>query len=319
MTTYHKAVLFYNEKSGQIESEQSLIQIQTFFEKRNIPMQTILVPQPEADLKEKFRQAVTDGTDLFIAAGGDGTVALVGDLLIDQPFPLGIIPLGTGNLLTKQLKIPQKLPDALNTIVSPESRLVKIDTLAFDGHDYIMNVSVGVSSQIMVQTPSHEKKRLGFFAYLKYFIQQILGLQLQRFNINIDGEEFSTLASEVMIANGRLIALDPLEWSEDVHIDDGELDLFTVRAANFKDILSFVISVFTKRTWRNPIVHHFKIKDFCQIETAHPLPIQADGDPFGETPLKVVVHPLSLNIIVPGQNATKNVFNLRERIKNERI
>lgn len=211
------------------------------------------------------------------------------------------------------------MPDALKTIVSPESTTIKIDTFAFSGRDFIMNVSVGVSSQIMVQTFSNEKKRLGFFAYLMHFIQQILGLRLHRFNIVIDGKEITTHASEVMIANGKLIALDPLEWSDDVLIDDGILDLFTVRAVNLLDILSFVISVFTKRTWRNPIIHHFKIKESCHIETSHPLPIQADGDPIGETPLSVVVHPLSLNIIVPNQKMTQNGLNLRERLKNERI
>ncbi len=313
MAAYQKAVLFYNENSGQIESEQRLTQIQEFFTGQNIPLKVISVPQPQEDLQQIVDQALHEETDLFIAAGGDGTVSLVGDLLTDSGVSLGIIPLGTGNLLTKLLKIPQKMPDALKTIVSPESTTIKIDTFAFSGRDFIMNVSVGVSSQIMVQTFSNEKKRLGFFAYLMHFIQQILGLRLHRFNIVIDGKEITTHASEVMIANGKLIALDPLEWSDDVLIDDGILDLFTVRAVNLLDILSFVISVFTKRTWRNPIIHHFKVKESCHIETSHPLPIQADGDPIGETPLSVVVHPLSLNIIVPNQKITQNGLNLKRK------
>ena len=182
-----------------------------------------------------------------------------------------------------------------------------MDTFSYQDRNFILNLSVGVSSQIMEITPSEEKKKLGFFAYLLHFLQQILGLELHRFDIEIDGQEKTIHASEVMITNSRTIALDPLEWSEDVYINDGELDLFTVRAANLRDILSFVISVFTKRTWRNPIVRHFKIKEYCKLDTSHPLPIQADGDPIGYTPLKVIVNPMSLKIIVPKQGKEKTI------------
>jgi diacylglycerol kinase (ATP) len=319
VAAYRKAVLFYNEKAGQIDNEQRLWKIQEFFRTQKIDLQIEYVPQPQNIMRGLMDQAIDEGTDLFLAAGGDGTVSLVGDILANTKYSLGIIPLGTGNLLAKQLKIPLNLKNALKFVISPDTDTFEIDTFSFNDRIFLLNLSVGVSSQIMEITPSEEKKRLGFFAYLLHFFQQILGLELHRFDIEIDGQQKTVHASEVMITNSRTIALDSLEWSEDVNIDDGELDLFVVRAANLLDILGFVISVFTKRTWRNPIVHHFKIKNYCHIETTHPLPIQADGDPVGYTPLKVILHPMSLKITVPKRDNHKNFVKNKERNKNERI
>ncbi len=319
MAAYKKALLFYNEKSGQIDNDQLLPKIQQFFKDHQIALQTEFLPQPQSSMHALIDQAIKDGMDLFVAAGGDGTVSMVGDVLANTEYPLGILPLGTGNLLAKQLKIPLKLENALEVLISPDSVMLGIDTFSFDDRDFLLNLSVGISSQIMEITPSEEKKRLGAFAYLFHFLQQLLGLKLYRFNIEIDDRLMSLHASEVMITNSRTIALEPLEWSEDVYINDGELDLFTVRAVNLLDVLGFVISVFTKRTWKNPIIHHFRIKEYCQIESSHPLPIQADGDPVGFTPLKVLVHPISLKIIVPKRATEKTSENIKERNKNEGI
>ncbi len=219
--------------------------------------------------------------------------------------PLFILPLGTGNLLAKELRIPLRLENALNLITSNNNRSFTLDTFSCNNQFYIMNLSVGVSSQIMEFTPTEEKKRFGFFAYFKHFIEQVLGLELKRVVINHDGINETFMASEVMITNSRLIAINPLEWAEDVFIDDGVLDLFIVRAANLTDIIGFVLSIFTKRIWQNPIVHHFKIQDRCTIETAHPLPVQADGDLVGKTPVEVIVHPKSLKVFIPSSEVGK--------------
>lgn len=306
MGAKQRAILFYNEKSGQCTGEHPRLEIEQYLKDHRISYRTILVPQPREQLRKQVSEALAKGVDFALAAGGDGTVSIAGDLLMDHQIPLIILPLGTGNLLAKELKIPLRLEDALALISSERNRSFTLDTFSSDGLFYIMNLSVGVSSQIMLNTHSAEKKKFGFLAYFKHFINQVFGLKLKRFTIEFDGQKDSFMATEVMITNSRLIAINPLEWGEDVFIDDGELDLFIVRAANITDILSFVLSVFTKRTWQNPIVHHFKVQERCRIETSHPLPVQADGDLVGKTPVEVVIHPRSLKILVPSSDMKKN-------------
>lgn len=305
MGAYRHAIVFYNEKSGQCTSAHPREEIEHFLEDHKIQYQVLLVPQNKGKLREQVALYIQQGADMGIVAGGDGTVSIASDLLMPYNLPLFILPLGTGNLLAKELKIPLRLENALNLITSTNNRSFILDTFSCDSQFYIMNLSVGVSSQIMEVTPTEEKKRFGFFAYFKHFLEQLLGLELKRVVINHDGIKETFMASEVMVTNSRLIAINPLEWAEDVFIDDGVLDLFIVRAANLTDIISFVLSIFTKRIWQNPIVHHFKIEDICTIETTYPLPVQADGDLVGKTPVEVVVHPKSLRVFIPSNEVGK--------------
>lgn len=305
MSNYRYAIVFYNEHSGQCNSIKPRGQIEQYLKDHHLQYQVILVPQSKGKLRKEVASLVEQGADLAIVAGGDGTVSIASDLLLSYKLPLIILPLGTGNLLAKELHIPQRLESALGLITSDNNRSFILDTFSCDSQFYIMNLSVGVSSQIMEVTPTEEKKRLGFLAYFKHFLEQLLGLELKKVTISRDGIKETYMASEVMVTNSRLIAINPLEWSEDVFLDDGILDLFIVRAANISDTLGFVHSVFTKRVWQNPIVHHFKVRESCRIETSHPLPVQADGDLVGKTPVEVVIHPQSLKVLVPSSEVGK--------------
>lgn len=302
MPSLTKAILFYNKKSGQTSTGQKREKICAHFVQHEIELEVIIVPKPQAEIQKIVNQAIEDGVNLFIAAGGDGTVSFVGNALIGTEIPLGIIPLGTGNLLAKELHIPQKLEGALELLTSAEHDTIKIDTIQLEERSYILNVSVGVTPQIMEQTDSSDKQRLGFFAYLINFIQQILGLKLQRFNLEYDGKKKTYSASEILITNGRSIGVEGLQWSQDVSLIDGALDLFIIRAANLFDILSLLISIFAKNERMNASIKIVRFTDYCRIKTQSPIRIQADGDCVGETPVEVKVNPSSLSIII---NKTK--------------
>ncbi|MCB2202954.1 diacylglycerol kinase family lipid kinase [bacterium] len=307
MTNSKRALLFYNKKAGQSTDEGKLKLIREHLEEHAFTVETEFVPQPSKQLRKRVRQAAKDGVDIVLAAGGDGTVSMVADAVVGTYLPLGVLPLGTGNLLAKELKNPVRLEMALELVTSEDWQPFKIDVIEADGHHYLMNISAGVSSRVMKETRSEEKQRYGVFAYLGHFFQQILGLKLQRFEISCDSDETSSfMASEVLVTNGRTIALDPLEWADNIYINDGKLDLFIIRAANGLDILRFIISIFSKKTWRNPIIHHVTIEKKCTINSSNPLPVQADGDAVGQTPINIKVLHQAVTIVTNGnENISK--------------
>lgn len=299
MSNYHRAILFYNEKSGKSETSGQIETIKEYFVDQNMDLEIVKVPKPPEEMAAIIAQAKSDGVDLILAAGGDGTVSMVGSPLINSDIPLGILPIGTGNLLAKELMIPINLVKALELITSGESETISIDVLKLDDQYYILNISVGVSSRVMKSTTSDEKKRLGVFAYLIHFIQQILGLKLQRFTIDYDGQKEFHLASEVLITNGRLMGVEPLEWSEDISLNDGKLDIFIIRAANILDLISIFFAAFSKRKWKSPVIRYVRFEEYCRIETKDPIQAQADGDAVGKTPLVIQVEPQALTLIIP--------------------
>jgi len=307
MTSYTKAVVFYNAKSGHSKFEMHQEMIQTHFQDHQTHITIVKIPKPQEEINALVSQFIEDGTDLFIAAGGDGTASLIGNPLIGTGKPLGIIPLGTGNLLAKELKIPAKFEKALALIIDEDPKVIQMDTFNLDGRHYLLNLSAGITPRVMGGTESEEKKRFGLFAYFIHFVEQLLGLQLHWFEVQIDGETFIYNASEILITNSRATGLEPLEWADNVEINDGALDMFVIRAGNIFAIVGLIISIFTKQQRRNPVVKIHQIKDRCRISSPSPLPIQADGDPVGETPVEIKVNPASLNIIIGKQVLYKNI------------
>lgn len=305
MTEIRKAILFFNPKSGQSKEEDYQKLIQNHFAKHQVNLETIEVPKPDEELKAIVDQAISDDVDLFLVAGGDGTASMVCTHLVGKDITLGVIPLGTGNLLAKALKVPNKIEDALNLITSSSHSIVKMDTFKMGDNFHLLNVSVGISPEVMGDVDSEEKQKLGFFAYLISFIQKILGLKLHRINIDCDHQQSTVRASELIITNIGTMGVDPLTWSEDISFTDGVMDLLIFRAVNIGDIIGLSVSIFTKKGKFNPAIKFMEVKEFCRIESQTPLRTQADGDIVGETPFEIKIFPSSLTVIAGKNHGTK--------------
>ena len=304
---FSNAILIYNTESGQSKKGRLLEPIKAHFEDQGIPLKIVKIPLKGEDIVETLEKTSLDGADLCIAAGGDGTVSLIGSKLINTNVPLGILPLGTGNLLAQELNIPINLEKALVLITADQPSVVSIDAIQMGERCSINNVSVGVIPKVMKETPAAEKQRLGLFAYLIHFINQFLGLRLNRFFLEYDHQHLSFLASEVLITNGQSVGVHQLKWSEKIAINDGYLDLFIIRAKCVRDFFALLYSIIAKRK-RDDIVKYIRFSDYCRIETPNPIPVQADGDTFGETPLEIKVLSRVLSVIV-GENLDDNLIS----------
>jgi len=309
-----KALLFFNPKSGHSDVETQWRVIHNHFLAHGIELHTVFVPLPDDVLKAIIDSAIVNGIALFIAAGGDGTVSLVATHLVGTTHPIGIIPLGTGNLLSKALGIPQALEQALDLITDKKHTVVKIDTLNTNERHYLMNIGVGVSPKIMDAKPN-QKQKFGSFAYIVNLIQEVQGLKLHRIKIDVDNKKSTHYASEILLTNIKTAGFDPLIWSEDISLNDGIVDLLVIKTKNPWGFLHLLLSVFNKKVKTNPEVKFIKVNEYCRIETQTPMLAQADGDIIGKTPFEVHVIPSSLNII----SGRDYLPMKKERGKNENI
>ncbi len=301
MPNYKNVVLFYNTDSGQSKKGRQLEPITAHFEKQGIPLKIIKFPVPGEDIEKIIDKVSIEKADLIIAAGGDGTISLISNKLINSKIPLGILPLGTGNLLAQELQIPLNLEKALSLITADHPKTIMMDTIKLDDRSCLLNISVGITPKVMKKTQAKEKQRYGIFAYVVNFIQQFLGLKLHRYFVEYDNKNITFRASEVLITNGQSTGVENLKWSDNIAINDGRLDLFIINATNIMDVIRLVFSIFTKNNERNDVMKYIQFSNYCRIETQTPIPTQADGDTIGETPVEIRILPESLKVIV-GEN-----------------
>jgi diacylglycerol kinase (ATP) len=260
------------------------------------------------DLRSIIRNAVDQGFDPIIAAGGDGTVSTVADALVGTSARLIIFPLGTANVLAREFGIPVELEGACQlgahhvnpgSLAGRRHAVVEIDAMRIEGHHYFTQVGVGIDSLMIRDTAVEQKRQFGRIAYLRTALTSLVGFQPRRFTIGVDDRTFTVKASQVLVANTGMMGQPPLRWGPDIRADDGKLDVCIVRARSLWDYLGLFWHVLRSSHKQSPNVRYEVASRSVVIDAKHPLPVQADGEILGSTPVKIEVVPLALKIVVP--------------------
>jgi lipid kinase YegS len=195
----------------------------------------VRVTWEDGDAERYVAEAIADGVDTVIAAGGDGTLSEVATTLAhrdeaaDALPSLGLVPLGTANDFATAAGIPDEAAPALQLV--RDVAAVPLDLLrieAEDGPHWCANLaSGGFGTEVTVETDEGLKKMLGGLAYLITGIAK-LG-RIEPMSARVRGPDFAWQGDFIAlgIGNGRQAgggqALCP-----DALVDDGLLDLTVV-------------------------------------------------------------------------------------------
>jgi diacylglycerol kinase family enzyme len=248
-------------------------------------------------IDETVRSRIGENFDIFAVAGGDGTVSGVAGGLIGSSIPLCIIPMGTGNILARELNIPLDIESAVRLITGAH-RIRTIDAMRLDGQIFILNIGVGVSALTVRDTTREQKSRLGLFAYVMTAILKSFQFRPQRFTITVDGEVLRVRSPDVSIANSGILGDMLLPEGLDIRIDDGTLNVCYIKARSLRDYPFLVMNVLGRRPVQRSVTC-LGARDSITIESSKPLIVQADGEIVGKTPVTVKVLPSAVSVIVP--------------------
>ena len=248
-------------------------------------------------LGDIVRQRLREGFELVVAAGGDGTVSGVSDGLAGSSIPLGIIPIGTGNLIARELNIPDNVAAAV-ALISGAPHRRKIDAMRIGKRAYFLNASVGISAAVIGETTRKNKGRFGRVAYLGTAILKILSSRPRYLVVEIDGQAHPVRAVEVTIMNCALLAKTLYPQGPVIRIDDGHLGVWILSMKTIWGYFHYAIGVATGSTVKSE-AQFFRAEKTVRIRCRRPLPVQADGDIIGTTPVEVEVLPRALTVVVP--------------------
>jgi diacylglycerol kinase (ATP) len=252
----------------------------------------------QEQLSKVVRAALDEGFNLFVAAGGDGTVSGVAGGLIHSGTPLGIIPVGTGNALARELDIPLHPEDALKLLIG-EHTLKCIDAMQVKERFFTLIISVGLTSIAIRDTGRESKRRLGRLAYIWTGLRGLLGFQPQRFTIIVDDQRHRVRASELAVVNAGILGGSPFRWGPHIRLDDGQLDIAIVRVRTLFDYFRLAWDVLWNRQKQDPNIRYLQARQTIEINSDRPLVVQGDGEVIGRTPVQVQVVPNAVQVIIP--------------------
>lgn len=288
-----KIVLAYNPVSGHAVFKKKLDWIIGQFQQRGIALMPYRTrPDAMDDFADFVHSLDPEGV---IAAGGDGTVHIVANLMqhgkID--LPLGIIGSGTSNDFATYLGINTDLTSYLDIIAERRTRPVDLGRV---GDDYFINVaSAGMMTDIAHEVNVRLKNALGKLAYYLKAVGEVPKIHPISLSIEADGRHYDANAYLFVVVNSSTVG-SMKHIADDVQVDDGLLDLLAIQNCSLAKLAGVTKDLLSgKSVAEKDAVIHIKASKFT-IAASEPLQSDLDGEVGPMLPLHIetVKHALSV-------------------------
>jgi diacylglycerol kinase (ATP) len=254
------------------------------------------------DLRRRAAKAVKSGAEVVVAVGGDGAVLQVVQALAGTPAALGIIPMGTGNLLATNLSIPGEADRAAEVLIHGEHRHIDMGQVRIGGKRELFTVACGIGfdAEVMKATRKPAKRRWGKLAYVASAIGQRKRVRNIRHRLTLDGDRTSLRATQVFIANFGGLA-PPVEPRLEIKPDDGVFDVIAVAASGaVRGLAAGWEAMRQDELGESPNGHAYRAKARqVRITTKSRRLVEVDGSVIGRTPITASIQPGALTVIVP--------------------
>lgn len=283
----NKPVLFVNPRSGDGKATRfDLVERATA---RGIECHTL---DPGVDLRALAEQAVADGADVLGVAGGDGSQAIVADVVRRAGLAMVVIPSGTRNHFAMDLGLDRADPVAsLDAFAAAREKLV--DMAEVNGIPFLNNVSMGIYGEVVQRATYRERK-------IETTIEQLPELVADPPPLTFvapDGEKHSTV--HVVLVSNNPYLLDMRGGGGRPRLNAGELGIVTAEFSGPAAVTEMFARAALGSLAASPGLNAWTATTF---EVSSPAPIAAgiDGEAAELTPPAVFrIEPAALRVRIP--------------------
>jgi len=330
-----QAGLIYNPSGGQVVVRHELDNVLAFLERHGWSV-TLQETKKPLEATELARHAVNRGASVVIAAGGDGTVNEVANGLVNTDAALGVLPVGTTNSWALQMGIPALNPllpgtQAVKMIAALEQRIAHplpasyyqkvllgaarvlieghtavVDMGQLSGRHFLMWAGIGFDAAVAQSVPLKEKRALGSWAYVLPALESAYRYSGTDVCLKLDRKVVNVRTPLIVVSNVQLYG-GMLAIGARACVNDAKLDVCIFKGGGFFTFVQQATKVLSHRHLQDPQVEYYQCREII-IESARPLPVHVDGEPFTNTPVAIHTIPSSLKVIVP-KTAPANLFS----------
>jgi len=265
------------------------------------------------------QRALDAGVDVVLAAGGDGTVRACAEHLADTnaEADLGIIPLGTGNLLARNLDVPlNDLSAAFTRALTGPGRPLDIGwaEVTLPGgvkrRAFAVMAGFGIDAHMITETDDELKDRAGWLAYVESLGRAVSATEVIGIRLAVDGAPAEQENAHTLIVGNCGTLQGGIPLLPDADPADGELDLLVLHAdgiAGWTDTMRNMIwdnglkrllkgGGGNERAQSSEATTHRRLESLT-IELDEPRVFEVDGDDLGEvTRIRIGVQPAAIRV-----------------------
>ncbi len=248
--------------------------------------------------------------DLIIAAGGDGTVGAVIDAIASLPGNheqrpiLGILPLGTVNLLARELAVPSDLSEGVALLDQP-ARTRAIDLIRIAEQHFACRVAYGSYAEVSAGTTAATKRAVRRLAYVWQALSAFARPRSRVFELEIDGRIEWLRASSLVLTNVGATGSGDLRFGPTIQPDDGEIEVCAIHAEAIHEWVSTMWHGLRGQIKAAPPISMLKAKGPLRIRVQGPIVVRGDGEPVIDPFAPIEVLPGAIEIVVPEASSSE--------------
>jgi diacylglycerol kinase family enzyme len=254
----------------------------------------------QASLPERLEAAAAQpGIEAVVVAGGDGSMACAAAVMAGRDTPLGLLPLGTMNLLAKDLGLPIDLDEAIAALKSGAAR--RIDVAEVNGHVFLISSMLGLPATM----GEHREAQRGNGS-LRGVARFVVGLgrHLWRYprlavTTIVDGAASRRRVHMLVVVNNDFVE-KPGKIIERGSVDAGELTLYVAPRLTSWRMARLAAGMAAGWWHRLPGLERRVVGELTIESDKQALRVMNDGEiRLIETPLRYAIRPRALAVIVP--------------------
>jgi len=267
-----KIFLIINKYAGHGLGEKAVKSIVPFLKSQDYTVEYSFTSHP-GHATELATKASADGFDLVVAVGGDGTVNEVAQGLIGTNTVMGIIPMGSGNGLARELKISMNMLKSARTLINGVN--LQLDVCKLNDQRFLCTSGIGFDAMIAYKMSKAASR--GFLKYVQLVIQESIFFRPLDVKMKIDGVTIEkpvfliTFANASQFGNNAFIA-------PGASMTDGLIDVVVVRKFAKLWMPVFAVALFSKLIPKLPFVDCYKARQI-ELQLADTPHYHFDGEP----------------------------------------
>ena len=229
---------------------------------------------------------------VIVAAGGDGTVSEILNGLSGGELPLGVIPLGTANVLARELGIGVSIDKAVDALVSAEPT-VAYTAMANDKR-FLLMLGAGYDSLAVAALRSDQKKRFGPFAYVLAAMRAVSSFRDMKLEVEVNGVGYS--GGSVIVTKVRYYG-GPFVIAPEGGIEKPRLDILVLKGSGLLNALRYGTALLFNRIASLPDVEMLVTDQEVLLSALTEFPCQCDGDGGLMMPLRISLDPQPYRVL----------------------
>jgi diacylglycerol kinase (ATP) len=290
----NKLLFIINPSSGGKNKTNWKEKIEDYFSKTQQQFKLFELTGSNNDKAELKQQIAAFKPNKVIAVGGDGTVKMVAEELINTNMILGILPAGSANGMATELGIPADIKKACDIINN--NNIEKIDVLKMNEKNISIHLSDMGLNALLIHYFDKGSQR-GMLGYAKVAFKVFFRKRLMRLTIEVNNESLSRAAYMVALANAKKYGTGA-EINPEGNLSDGMFEVIVIRKLTLAQLFRMLVS---HNAFSPDCIEIIQTKK-AVITSRKKNHFQVDGEYCGKVDsITTEIIPSSLKILIPAE------------------